>query len=42
MVNDTVTAVIQKEVGSAVKEQVAKMNPEARQEEERKRKQVCD
>ena len=39
-VGEAVTAAVQKEVGAAVREQVEKMSPEARQEEEKKKKQV--
>ena len=38
--SEVVSAAVQKEVGAAVKEQVARMSPEARKEEERKKKQV--
>ena len=41
MVSEVVSAAVQKEVGAAVQEQVARMSPEARLEEERKKKQVC-
>ena len=33
-------AAVQKEVGAAVQEQMARMSPEVRQEEERRKKQV--
>ena len=40
MMSEAVSAAVQKEVGAAMQEQMAKVNPEARLEEERKKKQV--
>ena len=40
IVGEVVSAAVQKEVGAAVQEQVARMSPEVRQEEERRKKQV--
>ena len=40
VVSEVVSAAVQKEVGVAVQEQVARMSPEVRQEEERRKKQV--
>ena len=40
IVSEVVIAAVQKEVGAAVQEQMARMSPEVRQEEERRKKQV--
>ena len=40
VMSEAVSAAVQKEVGAAMQEQMAKVNPEARLEEERKKKQV--